>query len=275
MNLKDLVSTDESTNSTLTEDYRGLPNAVQPSVVHDSHLKPVGALHQQQQRPDAQTILGQKSRIPSSKPPIPTQTVKSTHPAPLNTVSVPRPTPLVQSNVNIPISANVGKDVNQSMPARSHDQVVNHSIPARPHDQSHDVLSMVPSSDRAFLASQIAELNKQHEEAQKRLDSLMLQQMNKEPASQENRMVTSQQNYQQPTHLGQEPVSSQPLQSQVNQSQTGSQQQTEELQHLQQLKERQQQLQRQQQQKLYVIIVNFNVCLNSLERIFDFSQIFA
>ena len=246
------MSTDESTNSTLIEDYRGLPNTVQPTVVHDSHLKPVGM--QQQQRPDSQTMLGQETRIPLSKPPIQSQALKPTIPAPMNTVSVPRPTPLVQSNVNIPISANVGKDVNQSMPSKS----VNQSIPPKSHDQSHDLLSMIPSSDRAFLASQIAELNKQHEEAQKRLDGLMIQQMNKEPASQETRNVLSQQSTQQQMEPGRDPVYSQPLQSQVNQSQTGSQQQDEELQHLQQLKQRQQQLQRQQQQKLLVITTNFD-----------------
>ena len=233
LNLKDLVSTDESTNSTLVEDYCGLPSSVQPTVVHDSHLKPVGI--QQQQRPGVQTVLGQQTRIPTSKPPITSQTVKSTLPTPLNTVNVPRPTPLVQSNVNIPISANVGKDVNQSVPPKSH-------------DQSHDPISMIPSSDRAFLASQIAELNKQHGEAQKRLESLMVQQKNKAPQSQDMKTGESQLTTQQQP----EPGYSQPLQSHMNQSQKGNQEQNMELQHLQQLQQRQQQLQRQQQQKLLV-----------------------
>ncbi|KAK3089640.1 hypothetical protein FSP39_005265, partial [Pinctada imbricata] len=68
-----------------------------------------------------------------------------------NRVSVPRPTPLVQSNVGLPLQRG----------------------PEQPHQASETGKG---GEDRDFLASQIAELNKQHEEAQRRLRTIMQQQ---------------------------------------------------------------------------------------------------
>ena len=247
--MKDIVSGGESNSSNLLEEYADLPQScsvpppptqvtysTQPLISHGAPQKPFGVLPAQQISSDrvpistipaVQTSGPQMRKIPVSKPPVPTLN-KQPVPQPLNTVNVPRPTPLVQSNVNIPIasgaSINTRKEENQSIP--------------KSHDQSYDPLSMVPSSDRAFLASQIAELNKQHEEAQKRLESLMLQQKSKETQNQDEQLESQQSPQQQ----------EQNQQPQGNQS--VSQQQNIELQQLQQLQQRQQQLQRNQQQKL-------------------------
>ena len=259
LDVKDLVSQsgEDSNSSNLLNDYRDLPQScsmtlpstqvtytTQPLSAYDITQRPAGALstepHTSNRLPQSephftvQTAGPHPRNVPVTKPPVPTQNKQSV-PHPLNTVNVPRPIPLVQSNVNIPIgtssNVNAKNEVTQSVP--------------RSHDQSHDPLSLLPSSDRAFLANQIAELNKQHEEAQKRLESLMLQQKSKD--SPENQLVS------QPSVQQQE----QTQQQQPQGNQTVTQQQNVELQQLQQLQQRQQQLQRNQQQKLLVNINDF------------------
>lgn len=172
----------------------------------------------------------------------------------VNSVNVPRPTPLVQTNVGIAFpssqdSLQNGQQVqlpaqrfpepfqrNQSISViqtdkpqslhKSHDQSssVNQSQAS---EKSHD---SGQSQDREFLASQIAELNKQHAEAQKRLQNLMGQQQH---ATQVAPEIQQQQQY---------------LQQQQQQQQR--QQVVENQQRLQQ-----QQLQYEQQQKLIEMVM--------------------
>ena len=106
---------------------------------------------------------------------------------PVNTVNVPKPTPLVQSNVSIPLPSDqgqVGHVNSQSMPQSFLEKNQPISIAAlreQPNqnqllqDQGQMSQSSQDSADREYLASQIAALNRQHAEAQKRLQGLMLQ----------------------------------------------------------------------------------------------------
>lgn len=76
-------------------------------------------------------------------------------------ISVPRPSPLVQSNVGISLPG-----------ARQVAPSTQGQLPSQP------LGSQTGMSNKEQLAQQISELNKQHEEAQKRLQNLMSQQSN-------------------------------------------------------------------------------------------------
>ena len=77
-----------------------------------------------------------------------------------NRVNVPRPIPLVQSNVGMPLQQNF----EQPPQGRGGE------------DKGYQPSQGRGGEDKGYLTSQIAELNKQHEEAQRRLQTLMQQQ---------------------------------------------------------------------------------------------------
>ncbi|KAK3590770.1 hypothetical protein CHS0354_017286 [Potamilus streckersoni] len=93
-----------------------------------------------------------------------TTSSKPLYTVPMATVSVPRPAPLVQSNVGISLQGSAAQKFGGG-------------------------------GDREVLASQIAELNKQHEEAQRRLQSLLHHQ---HTSLQQEQLQTSLQQGQQP-----------------------------------------------------------------------------
>ncbi|XP_053393996.1 putative uncharacterized protein DDB_G0268364 isoform X2 [Mercenaria mercenaria] len=196
----------------------------------------------------------QTNRLPSEEPASQSQ-VRLPVSVSVNSVNVPRPTPLVQSNVGIPLPSDstglpsrssqqlplsfyeknqpitvIPKDRPQTL-QRIHDQnSVSSQDQSDSSERSHD--PMVPGSDRDFLASQIAELNKQHAEAQKRLNSLMHQQQAAQSQGQDVLIQQQQQQIQQ------------------QQGQEARQQVVENQQRIQQ-----QQLQHEQQQRLIEMVM--------------------
>lgn len=171
----------ESNNSALHEDFAELPGLCTTSLAQV--INPYNQPQKSQPEREAIQFAGN-------------QTVS------VNSVNVPKPTPLVQSNVGIPLPKestgipSVGSQQQVQLPQSFYEK--NQPITIKPQDRpqtfqgSQDQNSVMLSnqsecsekshgsvasgSDRDLLASQIAELNKQHAEAQKRLNSLMHQQ---------------------------------------------------------------------------------------------------
>lgn len=134
---------------------------------HQGGQVPATSLHQV-----SQVSVQNGMSIPQSRPQGHTQgptrmaapnrpySVSTVHPAGANAhVRVPRPSLLVQSNVGVslPGARQVVPSVQGQLPSQQSGQQQN---------------------NKTQLANQISELNKQHEEAQKRLQSLMQQQSN-------------------------------------------------------------------------------------------------
>jgi len=233
LELQDLAGSVGSTNtSALNDDFAELPVSCSTSLA---------------------PVLGHfsgPSQPPVSQPPVNSQHSRVAA-GPMNSVSVPKPTPLVQSNVGIPIGPGPDHGAQRS---NLFPQQQNQPISIVPQDKplslqrTHDPTSeqfqasvrsqgsqgsQGSGTDREFLSSQIAELNKQHEEAQKRLQSLMFRQQVIKEATEGQAMPNNQQQQQQ----------------NVNQNQQ-RQQVVDNQQRLQQ-----QQLQYEQQQKLIEMVM--------------------
>ncbi|WAR22927.1 SPICE-like protein, partial [Mya arenaria] len=274
LDVQDYVSGEPSTNnSALHDDYADLPGSGPTSLA---------PLLNQFPEPSNRATLAKQPQPINQQP-------KSQAPASINSISVPKPTPLVQSNVGFSLETGASFSGTQSFPqqqnqpftvvlqdrpqtfqrsnaqpvittdqfktsVRSNDQVSDQlQASARSHDSQG---SQGSGPDREFLASQIAALNKQHGEAQKRLQHLMIQQQSMKDGA-ENQQHQQQHVQQRQQHQQQqETVKSQQRQQVVDNQQRIQQQQLqfEQQQKLiemvvqQQQKIQQQQLEKQQQQ---------------------------
>lgn len=143
-------------------------NNYHPSVLSTGQI-PATSLHQVSQvsvqngmyvpqgRPQGQIPGQPRMSVPSRQYPVSTIRPTSADAR----ISVPRPSPLVQSNVGISLPG-----------ARQVAPSTQGQLPSQP------LGSQTGISNKEQLAQQISELNKQHEEAQKRLQNLMSQQSN-------------------------------------------------------------------------------------------------
>ncbi|XP_060598637.1 alpha-protein kinase 1-like [Ruditapes philippinarum] len=249
-------------------DYQEYISSVESSTLHDDFVELPGLCTTSLAQVLNPNSVSQQPVRGQSGEPVSQSQVRVPETVQVNSVNVPRPTPLVQSNVGIPLPSDssglpyrgsqqlplsfyeknqpisvVPKDRPQTL--RSNDQNNSSSQDqSNSSERSHD--HMAAGADRDFLASQIAELNKQHAEAQKRLNSLMHQQ---QAGHGQNELAQQQQRQQEIQQQQDQQARQQVVQNQqrIQQQQQLQQQQQQRL--LQMVMQQQQRIQEQQQQQ--------------------------
>ena len=244
------VSSVEGNSSAMTDNFAELPT---------SFVTSLGSLYNQKSAPikqPSQLNNTNTSRVPAS--------------VPVNSVSVPRPTPLVQSNVGMDLNTatsgvpnsrtvyNPAQQLQQQFQSGQPISIVPQDKPqtfqrscdptntinqSQVSDKSHE-----SGQDRGFMASQIAELNRQHAEAHKRLQTLMNQQQ-QDPSQQQQQQPPQQQQQQQQQQRQQVVENQQRIQQQQQLQHEQQQKLIEMVMQQQQKIQRQHQLQQQQQQQ--------------------------
>ena len=237
------VSSVEGNSSAMTDNFAELPTSL-----YNQNSAPI--------KQPSQLNNTNTSRAPAS--------------VPVNSVSVPRPTPLVQSNVGMDLNTatsgvpnsrtvyNPAQQLQQQFQSGQPVSIVPQDKPqtfqrscdptntinqSQVSDKSHE-----SGQDRGFMASQIAELNRQHAEAHKRLQTLMNQQQ-QDPSQQQQQQPPQQQQQQQQQQRQQVVENQQRIQQQQQLQHEQQQKLIEMVMQQQQKIQRQHQLQQQQQQQ--------------------------